>query len=1202
MCWKKKEENKKIVKSDITYVNIPISSKNEDKIGIVQYANELKSAIKKGAQSIAVTSDFGGGKSSLIRYLETQYNGLFTKFCYINLWGQFTKNDLYGLHKSFIYQLASSISTRRGNYVSKRLSKNYGMFTIALPTIGASVMSFVIFLLWVLGLVCTTWYEDVEKYIPLEFFVEHHAKIGVLAFAVAVCLALFFLYKSDIVFSAKKATEEREVDEHELMDIYRSYICKRHFKHYIVVIEDLDRSNSKNVIKFIKELRRYYIPCERKQSKWRVINWFHNILGNINRITFIVNIKSESQIVGTQGGKLYAKAFDYVLNLKEINIDNYDVILKKLLKDNQKLFEEHQIPVFDEQGGMKSQFEWIIRGEKLDIREIKTRLNSAILTYVNLCSKFNKENIKIEKCIASSYITNAHKDEYIKVKDIGFDGIIDLYVKDPDMKEQDIIDNFKNANSKGITISEAFARDIKTMICNDMLDSDYRQYFYNFPTDSYLYNDKQMRLTNIILYDKDVSQDNQFDELVKDVSEIGEEVITNAFDRLDRLGVYYPKCMFYSKQLFDLVIQHSEDKLWVTIENNLSYDADSISVTAHLLMPTIKRSLMVKQEYVDKICDIFIRKAQGQAFISLRRNIIEHFEQNILCFKSLFWGNCPLITKAEAESLKENIRLLQLINFSSLELEMDLVDTIHSYILDYMDLFSQETLDSVAVYYNNLYAALGKILNTELTQYMFGVMLKAEKIHPKLEAIILTNNDNENILKRYKKLINVVAANDMLSDTTMNNIEAMEITGDLSEEVCKQLRDNRRYKVFVKNACTTNIDLINFQDEMIIDAINGISFPSQEDDAGLFEILRLLRQNVLSLSVGLAIEHYRRLFELPYPNITEDELNIIQNKNYALQLIDLEQIDKDAAAYIAEYLCRAMCSVGDSYEILKFVCSVKDVDVKKYFFMCLDFDAIQYYRISEEKKKDVVEKLSDTFDFDDIAEQLLYMTHTRCSYEPFEKQIWKAIKDKKFAEHKMSYVEFVRCAKKVTNDMIKNLCEIGTIYSMPKNVTEKLFTMKKYRYYVVSQNLRDKSFNFEVEKIDVLDSVYSEVFLDKNGLYKNSQKYMAENFDFVTYMCDRKRYENESKDTRMLFVNCYQTVDCLRDLVENNTVKFCIEYLSKISGFRNEEAARFFIEIIKVNPEIAASEEVYANNYEKLVDSDLKGIFTRYHNRAKKAS
>ena len=131
---------------NVTFINMPIASANEDKIGITQYATEIQAVIKKGAQSIAVTSDFGGGKSSLIRCLESMYSGFTTKFCYVNLWSQLSGDDSEDLHKSFIYQLASQIGVKKGNYVSRRLSQNYGMFGITLPSIWSSILSFIMFL------------------------------------------------------------------------------------------------------------------------------------------------------------------------------------------------------------------------------------------------------------------------------------------------------------------------------------------------------------------------------------------------------------------------------------------------------------------------------------------------------------------------------------------------------------------------------------------------------------------------------------------------------------------------------------------------------------------------------------------------------------------------------------------------------------------------------------------------------------------------------------------------------------------------------------------------------------------------------------------------------------------------------------------------------------------------------------------------
>lgn len=85
----------------------------------------------------------------------------------------------------------------------------------------------------------------------------------------------------------------------------------------------------------------------------------------MSRITFIVNIKAEKEIAGKEDCDIYSIAFDYVLNLKEINIDNYGIILNKLLENNRKRFEEHQIPVFGDDG----KYIRIIRGNKIGIRE-----------------------------------------------------------------------------------------------------------------------------------------------------------------------------------------------------------------------------------------------------------------------------------------------------------------------------------------------------------------------------------------------------------------------------------------------------------------------------------------------------------------------------------------------------------------------------------------------------------------------------------------------------------------------------------------------------------------------------------------------------------------------------------------------------------------------------------------------------------------
>ena len=1185
---------------NITFLNMPIASADEDKIGITQCASELQAVIKKGAQSIAVTSDFGGGKSSLIRCLESMYSGLTTKFCYVNLWSQISSGTSEDLHKSFIYQLASQINVKKGNYVSRRLSQNYGMLGITLPTIWSTVLSFALLLCLIAGFACTTFYDEISKYIEIVFFNTHHKKIGVAFFAAASVLALLFLYNTDIMFSAKASQSTRKIDEHELMDIYRSHICSFHLKHYIVVVEDLDRSEQKSVNKFIKELRRYYIPCKHKHSKFRVVNWLKDVIfRKINRITFIVNIKAENEIAAEEDQDLYSKAFDYVLNLKEINIDNYSVILDKLLEDAREYFKANAIPAFGDDDKFIPEFEWIIRGQKIGIREIKRRLNEAIGTYVNLCSKFNRDYISLKKCIASAYITTAFEEEYRQIKELGFDNIIDLYVTNPQMTEADITKEYAKISKAVDKISPEFAEDIKTLISNGMIASDFRQYFFNFPSDSHMRSDKQTRLSNIILYDQDVSSDPAFAELISDVINTDRTVVIDSFGRLKRLGKHLPHCVFFNKELFDLVLSYDETMMYNTLGEKLQYDPESISATAKLIIGVIKNNLLNNQIVINKLCDIIAAKAPARSMVTFRKHLIEALEADISKFKELFLGERPLITKAEVEALQDNKALLDLVNFDSTELNMDLVQMVHSTILSGFDLSQDAILNDVVNFYDRLYAVLGSTENETLTSYMFEIINKSQAMHERLEALIIENNKPDDIREKYVKTIGLLEQSGRLSNNTLQNIHNLEICRGLPESICYKLKRGGFEKAFLVNAYGISISLIDFADPKTMSALQKINFVDPEDKMVSEEMLLSVRKHILATTTNSLKRQYNFLFKLPYPIITKSELQLIHSTMASLIFIDIKQIDETNCEYIAQYLCASQRNQNESYEILCFATSIEDPAIRKAFFFALDFDRIQYYRISEQRKKVILDNMSTALNFEDVADQLAFMAHTKCTNSIFEKQIRKAISDGSFAAHEADYAQYVGTAKKITYESINNLCALEKIYPMPDAVLEKLYAAKKYTYYVVSKTNAYKQFIIEDEKLEVLLPAYETIFLSREDAYPQSKSRMAENPELVSIMRDKMHYVGAPLHTRRLFANTLQTVHCLEDLFENYAEEFIIEYLSESGGFYDRDAAVRFIELLRQNPAVAASERVYENNYSRLLDSALKSNYTRYHHVAK---
>ena len=375
---------------------------------------------------------------------------------------------------------------------------------------------------------------------------------------------------------------------------------------------------------------------------------------------------------------------------------------------------------------------------------------------------------------------------------------------------------------------------------------------------------------------------------------------------------------------------------------------------------------------------------------------------------------------------------------------------------------------------------------------------------------------------------------------------------------------------------------------------------NEEDNTVSIEMLLSLRLRILLTAIDYAENQYRSLFMFPYPIINSDELKLIPIKREALVLIDSKQLNEENCTYITNYLCSHLCSLNDSYEILRFIYAIEDKEIKRQFFLNTDFNLIQYYRISAQRKNEIVRQMSDVFDFENIEEQILFMTHTKCTHGPFEKEIKKTFSTDKTKELHNQYAEYIRLAKKVTNEMINTLSSLGWIYGMPSHILDKLFAAKKYTYYVASKTITDGFFTFETDKIDVLSAAYERIFLSEEKFYGEIKVKMADNESFETYMCDKKLYENTSEYTRLWFSFCEQSEECLQDLFDNYGDDFIIKYLSQSKGFKNRDAAIYFLDRMRENVSIAKSDVVYENNYDRLVDSVLKSNFTRVHNNAKK--
>lgn len=306
------KNSKRDVKAPI-FLNTPISSTEMDILGVEVPVDYLDRAIEAGAHMIAITSPFGSGKSSVVELLRKRREERHRNeelFLSISMWshlpGGRAKKGMTSadLHKTFVYQFANQIDPKKGSYINRRLSRNYGLLRLHASNGQYGVRALIAALCAIIWFLLRN-YEDslVASFPCLKNLV---GPILVLSGIIAVLYGAFLLTHADIVFSSNKSEGARIIDEDEVMDIYRTEILgienTSKYKRYIVIIEDLDRTDSPEaVMQFLKELRKYYIPASGNYAK---------------EVTFIVNIKPEAVLMpGRQETDelFFSKIFDYVL-------------------------------------------------------------------------------------------------------------------------------------------------------------------------------------------------------------------------------------------------------------------------------------------------------------------------------------------------------------------------------------------------------------------------------------------------------------------------------------------------------------------------------------------------------------------------------------------------------------------------------------------------------------------------------------------------------------------------------------------------------------------------------------------------------------------------------------------------------------------------------------------------------------------------
>lgn len=1246
-------ENEKMI-----YLNTPITTKENDIIGLSVCADKLSDAIDAGAQMIAITSPFGAGKTSVIDLLqERRANNKNEHILKIPMWSQLhqLENQTNELHKNFLYQISSLINHKRGTYISRRLSNNYGLLTLHANK-QRSWLFFTIALLFGCASWCVNHFsENIESLLP--FLKDKSEYLTITLAIIAIYIGIVVLTRAEIIFSSQKSEKERTIEEDEIIDLYRAEILKhstyfgnwirritKNCKYrplrehtYIIVVEDLDRTNDgKSVIEFLTELRKYYLPINYSKSKTARFK---------NKVVFIVNIKSESVLVSEIESRqkaikkeiernkptesinediaeesiltdeentilndytseiyinehLFAKIFDYVLDLQTINIIDYETVLEGLLnvkKDTINKLGLQTMGKLIEIPGML----WIVRGQTLDIREIKNRLNKAFLIFETLHNRFptEKKQISFEKCAMVAYLTTAFEHEFYLTGDVAFQKLI----------EQDIKHKLDAKSCKEIlnTKSDEYVKAVLELIESKLIDDSYRMYFYNYPKDSKIYSYSETIVQKAILYGEDSEE---LDGAIDKVLGSSSSIIVDSFEKMKQLKLRLPVILYQHEKLYLQALEHAENEIILWLDN-FDISASAIDKNISEILRTLKYDAsrnVYNSTHAKCFCNSFEKVFSEDGLLKLRACLCEQFPKEIIWYKSLFMGVHNIIRSSEMKFLSL-ADCISLINVNNDKFGFNEVEYIVNRFCE-ADITSDTDVDKVQSF---LLSVKPKIDLTEITKLYLTFMKKIKAIIPEFEATVvellnlepdneeedeysISLDEQESIFVEYQELINQVDCENLTRQTLSNVSEIQKFDGyeRYSDDVASALYDNNFYVDYLLISLLKN-NQIDLNDTNIYSTIKEYAdwFYSES------KVFRKLRIYIIENATDI-ISDFGFLFSDEVSVVSEREFDLIKNRtdideNNILKLIPVQLVTETEATFISKYFCRKNQNNNIAFEFLKYVAKM-DADIAKYCFESLEYVyAIQYYRFAAYKKTIIKNLFTKVLALDTCKGKLQFMEITKCLDSNFENAIAKELVNDKDLQN--YYVKIVnnnaKSTTSITTTTLKNLYSFSTYHAMNDFVTERYYRDKKYIYYVVSKANYHKRFNMDSgDRFDVLWPVYVEIFSENN--FTNTCSYMSKNYDFLRLIMKRKEYEGLSEDVRMNLAKVYQDSDSILNVLEYGT-NFAIEYFSSIEGFVDYNAANTFVNIVEKNTQILASDEVYENVYEKLVNAPLKSRYTK---------
>ena len=1227
---------KKDARKVILFNNSPITNTKDDAFDFKTKACAIKEAIDNKANIIALIGEYGVGKSSLTKLLYKKYLFSFRKPIFINLWDCVVENERKEdeptyFTKSFLYQLASKNKKKStfARYINQRLSNSYGKISFSIST-KWSVFFLFLSLFFLILFFCLkndncsiTLFSNIpipESYAISEKFIGIINKIisninkiiGIiniapyLLFIPISIFAFLGLMNNNVLFSLWDSQGKIKPSDTDYFEIFKE--ITNHLRPKIpalkrkrlVIIEDLDRSENSKIVKLLlKELYRFVTLMDKKELK---------------QFVFIVSLKSEASLCKDdekEGLSLYSKIFDYTVWIRPLHFNNVQEIVKPLLIN--KLGKKKANIII-------SELDWIMKGEKLTVREIKDRLNETFLLHQSLVNRDDSSClVSYRKCAAVVYLQRQFPKYYQVIIDNeeGFKKLItDSYYLSKKIDGNYIKNNFiKDADSdaKDREIVEDFIKEFLLMLNTNVIENDYLMYFYNYPKNSYIMNYAEKTVYDYLIHDNYTFDDDSVitSLLGKIINDNKALIIQKAFKELKENNKNLGRIVFHFEQLFLFTYKNNKKEL-INSYKNLFMKTLNVNISLQCFENIIGFNIpeSISKEIIDISIPIIIEtnKEHPIGIQKVRSTLFEKYPEKIHLFYALCVSRdeqLPVLITEVIEKINKTDDLFNCLDFTQIQ-----QDRISQYLNDILKFdFSDKENSELLV---RKLKEIPGISSAENIQETLIILLKKNRIFDvELFNILYKNYTTEN----NKNLIDYIQSIDYskLVDDTLKKIDDL-IANEINDIKLIELLESKNYfKSSIYSRLKLNdFETLNFDNEYLSENIIELATVINQKEPELFLKLRMIW--ITNDKVGQIPD----LFDVPFAFVSENELDILNSEDiyYA---IDFSRIDDEKIEMLANYCNNKKYNSENLYKFFKSVLFRDDNEENRIseknkiekLFSLIDFDVCKFDSLNDNQQEEILHNISSILELDDLENALGFITTIKHHLESVTLKIHEMLNNDDSLFDK--YIEICNEIGKSSEEVINFISVHEIKCALSKEITDKLLKKKNYENYILGKSLNDNAYFFN-ESIPLIH--YYNVYCKSDSYYE-----LVKDTDLINKFYDNNIYEKNIFDIEQNeieldkkrvqpFMKFSQTIKLfeliLSKLDANEERKIFIHNIPEFHSYKESELA---IDVVLKEPYIQMfnGDEDFVNVFkEKLWENDdngkskkgvLKAKFTREYKK-----